>query len=74
MPYERSVFGVTLGGTDEAAEYIAISHRLWDANPKLKRKVITAARRLMPKVKAERDAQRRGIRRRAGLPDDEAQA
>jgi tetratricopeptide (TPR) repeat protein len=73
MQYERSAFGVTLGGADEAAEYITVSHRLWEANPKLKRKVITVGRRLVPKVQAERDAQRREIRRRAGLPDDEAQ-
>jgi tetratricopeptide (TPR) repeat protein len=70
MPYERSAFGVTLGGADEAAEYVTVSHRLWEANPKLKRKVITLAKRLMPKVRAERDAQRREIRRRAGLEDD----
>jgi tetratricopeptide (TPR) repeat protein len=70
MPYERSPFGVTLGGADEAAEYLLISHRIWDANPKLKRKVITLAKRLMPKVQAERDAQRREIRRKAGLPED----
>jgi tetratricopeptide (TPR) repeat protein len=74
MPYERSAFGVTLGGADEAAEYITVSHRLWEGNPKLKRKVITVARRLLPEVRAEREAQRREIRRRAGLPDDEAQA
>jgi tetratricopeptide (TPR) repeat protein len=74
MPYERSAFGVTLGGADEAAEYIMVSHRLWEANPKLKRKVITLAKRLMPKVRAERDAQRREIRRRAGLEDDQPQS
>ena len=70
MPFERSAFGVTLGGADEAAEYVMVSHRLWEANPKLKRKLITLAKRLMPKVRADRDAQRREIRRRAGLVDD----
>lgn len=71
MPVERSPFGVTLGGADEAAEYLAISYRLWDGNPKLKRKLLTVAQRLTPKVTAEREAQRREIRRRAGLEPDE---
>jgi len=73
MRYERSPFGVTVGGPDEAAEYLAVSYRLWDANPKLKRKVITLARRLMPKVKAEQEARTREFRLRAGLPDDTKQ-
>jgi tetratricopeptide (TPR) repeat protein len=73
MPYERSTFGVRLGGADEAAEYLSVSQRLWAANPELKRKIIILARRLMPKVAAEREAQRLEIRRRAGLSDDKAQ-
>ena len=46
---------------------------LWEANPKLKRKVITVARRLMPKIRADQEAQRRDFRRQAGLPDDDRQ-
>lgn len=74
MPYDRSPFGVTLGGADEAAEYVTVSQRLWEGYPKLKRKVITVSRHLMPTVEAERAAQRREIRRKAGLPDDDAES
>jgi hypothetical protein len=70
MTYEQSQFGVTIGGADEAAEYLEVSHRLWEANPKLKHHVLGAARKLIPQVEAERAAQRREIRRRAGLPDE----
>lgn len=71
-PYERSPFGVTSGGADEAAEYVAVSNRLWEGYPKLKRAVIAGAKRLTPLVEAERAAQRREIRRKAGLPDEPA--
>jgi len=61
-PIEQSPFGVALGQADEAAEYVRVSHRIWDAFPQLKRKVITDAKKLLPAVKAEREQRIRRMR------------
>lgn len=50
----RSPFGVSSGGADEAAEYIEVSHRFWDAHPKMKRVLIVGAGELLPGIESER--------------------
>jgi tetratricopeptide (TPR) repeat protein len=62
-PVEQSPFGVALGHADEAAEYLEISSRLWDAFPQLKRKVISDAKKLLPAVRSKREQR---IRRMQG--------
>lgn len=53
----RSPFGVSSGGADEAAEYIEVSHRLWDAYPKMKRALIVGAGELLPGIESEKQQQ-----------------
>lgn len=62
-PVERSPFGVGVGSPDEAAEYLKVSHRLWDANPKMGRAVVTGAKSLLPVIEAEREEYMRRWRR-----------
>lgn len=54
---ERSAFGVSSGGADEAAEYIEVSHRLWDAHPKMKHALIAGAHELLPVIESEKQQQ-----------------
>lgn len=61
-PVERSPFGVGSGAPDEAAEYLAVSHRLWDAYPKMSRVVVTSAKKLLPIIEAERQQRMRRFR------------
>ena len=37
-PIEQSPFGVAIGHANEAAEYLIVSSRIWDAFPQLKRR------------------------------------
>ena len=53
----RSPFGVSRGGADEAADYVEVSHRLWDAYPKVKRVLIAGSDDLLPEVEFEKQQQ-----------------
>lgn len=61
-PVEQSPFGVGIGAPDEAAEYLDVSHRLWDAYPKLKRAVLVAAKAMLPQIETERRERLRRLR------------
>lgn len=46
--FERFPFGVSWSGPDGAEEYLRSSAALWDSNPELKRRLVKAAKKLMP--------------------------
>ncbi|MDR3401265.1 MAG: tetratricopeptide repeat protein [Chthoniobacter sp.] len=71
LPIERSPFGVGRDRPDGGDDYLSISCRLWEGHPKLKRRVILKAKKLLPGVKAQQEEEIREMRRRAGLPERE---
>jgi tetratricopeptide (TPR) repeat protein len=63
-PVQFSGLGVSWSGLDGAAEYLQISCRLWEANPKLKRRLIREAAELVPIVRTEREEMVRSWRQK----------
>ncbi len=63
---ERSPFGVVSGAPDEAADFLAASHRLWAGYTKMKRSVIKGAKNLLPIIEREKQDEARAWKEKYG--------